>query len=127
MQNPCTPLFQEGRNITGRATAAVVGKRVLAISTNGTEGVPNVAYATAAGKWFGVSGYDAAPTDPQAGLLPVIRKGVVPITTSAAVTAGAEVEVGANGTVVPRSAGIAIGQALFDAASGADALVALYE
>lgn len=123
MQNACQPLFQEGRNITGRASAAVTGKRVVAISGNATDGIPSVAHANAAGRKWGVAGYDAAAGE----IVPVIRKGVVPITTSGAIVAGAEVEVGANGTVVTKAAGIAIGECLFDAANGADAFISLYE
>lgn len=122
MENVCQPLFTEGRNITCEATAAVTGKRVVAISANGTE-LPKVAHAAAAGRKFGVAGYSAAAGEP----VPVIRKGVVPITTSGVIAAGAEVEVGANGTVVTKAAGIAIGECLFDAANGADAQIALYE
>ncbi len=123
MQNACQPLYTEGRNITGRASAAVTGKRFVAISGNGTEGVPSVAHATAASQIFGVAGYDAA----SGGTLPVIRKGVVPVKTAGAISAGDEVEVGANGQAVTKSAGVAVGVALFDAASGADAFIALYE
>lgn len=123
MQNACQPLYQEGRNITGRTSAAVVGKRFLTISGNGTEGLPSVAHATAAGRVFGVAGYDAAISTN----VPVIRKGVLPVTTAGVIAANAEVEVGANGFAVTKAAGIAVGFALFDAASGADAFVVLYE
>jgi len=56
----------------------------------------------------------------------IIREGIVPITTSAAITAGQLVQVAADGTIVPVSTGVAIGTACDDAASGADAEVALF-
>lgn len=123
MQNPCQPLYQEGRNITGRASAAVTGKRFVAISGNGTDGIPPVAHAAAGGRTFGVAGYDAATGE----VLPVIRKGVVPVKAAAAISAFAEVEVGSTGQAIPKASGVAVGYALFDAASGADAQIHLYE
>lgn len=123
MQNVCQPLYNEARNISGRPTAAVIGKRFVAISGNGSGGAPSIAHAAAGARVFGVAGYDAAIGE----LVPVIRKGVVPVTAAAAISANNEVEVGANGQVIPKAAGIAVGVALFDAANGADALIALYE
>ncbi len=123
MQNACQPLYQEGRNVTGRAKTAVTGKRFVAITGNGTEGVPDCGHATAAGRVFGVAGYDAAIGE----AFPVFRKGVVPVKTSGAVTAFAEVEVGATGLAVAKTAGVAVGYAMFDAAAGADAFICLYE
>lgn len=123
MQNPCQPLYAEGRNITGRASAAVTGKRFVAISGNATDGIPACSPATAAGRIFGVAGYDGAAGE----TFPVIRKGVVPVTASGAIAAGDEVEVAAAGKAATHAAGVAVGEALFDAADGADAFVALYE
>lgn len=123
MDNVCQPLFAEGRNITGRVvTAPVVGKRCVAIASNGTD-LPNVATASAGGRIFGVAAYDAAVAE----AVPVLRKGIVPITASAPITANAEVEVAAGGQVATKTAGVAIGFAVFSAASGADAYICLYE
>lgn len=124
MQNACQPLYAEGRNITCRVGAtAVIGKRAVVISANGTEGLPTVVHATALGKIFGVAGYDQVV----GAAVPVIRKGVVPILTSGAITFNDEVEVGANGTVVTKTTGISIGVALFSAANGAAAFISLHE
>lgn len=123
MQNVCQPLYTEGRNITGRAKTAVTGKRCLRITGNGAEGVPEVGHATAGQRISAVAGYSAAIGE----LVPLIRKGVLPIEASGAIAAGAEVEVGANGTVVTKAAGVAIGECLFDVANGADAFIAIYE
>lgn len=138
MQNACQPLYLEGRNITGRASAAVTGKRFVKISGNGTEGLPSVAHAAAGQLVFGVSGYDAASGTS----LPVIRKGVVPVTAGAALAAGQRVQSDANGQAVvyvppttDPTATVAqtvdtiphAGTVLFDAAAGADAFIALTE
>jgi hypothetical protein len=70
---------------------------------------------------FGVAKYDAAINK----LVGVARGGIVPITASAAITAGVQVQVAADGTVIPLAAGIAIGTACDDCANGADCEVAL--
>lgn len=123
MQNVCNPSFDDGNTITGRASAGVTGKRFVAISGNSTDGVPAVAHATAAGRVFGVAGYDAA----SGAILPVVRKGVVPVLAAAAIAAFEEVEVGANGRAVPKASGVAVGYAMFDAADATDAQIVLYE
>jgi hypothetical protein len=123
MQNVCQPLYNEGRNITGRASAAVTGKRFVRISGNSTDGVPAVAHATAAERVWGVSGYDAA----EDAILPVIRKGVVPVTAEGALSADDEVEVGTAGKATVLDTGVAVGVVLFDAADGDDVMIALYE
>jgi hypothetical protein len=120
--NPAMPLYEYGKNVSCRATANVTGKRFVAISGNGVLPNPSAAHATAAGRVFGVSGYDV----PSGDRFPVVRKGVVPVTAGAALTAGQEVEVGAAGVAVVKAAGVAVGVVLFDAANAADAYVDLY-
>lgn len=128
--NECIPFYRPGADITGEATAAVTGKRCLAISGDApADGGISVAHAAAAGRIVGVAVHDAAV----GAKVPVILGPghVVPITTSAIVAAFAEVEVGANGTVIPvdrvaRPNSVAIGYALTGAANGADAKIKLY-
>jgi hypothetical protein len=108
MANDCIPLFRPGADLTAEASAAVTGKRCVRVSAAPTSG-PLLA-ATADGSNikvahcdgtsqipFGISKYDAAIN----GKVGVIREGVVPITSGAAVTAGQQVMADANGKVVP--------------------------
>lgn len=124
--NECIPFYEDGDDITGIASAAVTGKRCVMISGNrsSTGNVVPVAHATAAGRIFGVSGYDAAIGE----FVRCIRgsKMVVPILAGAAINAFQEVEVGANGTVVPLAAGIAVGYAITHADNATDAQISLY-
>jgi predicted RecA/RadA family phage recombinase len=139
--NEAIPYKRPGEDVTGYATAAITGKRCVQISGAKTnekgEGLATVttgggAYRIAlpsgaganggAGKWiFGVAKYDIA-ANKWGG---VIREGIVPITTSGALTAGQGVQVAADGTVVVLSTGVLIGYACDDCASGADAEIAL--
>jgi hypothetical protein len=137
--NDCIPFKQPGENVTAKAEGAVTGKRCVQISGPRTSG-PGLA-ATAEGsvyvcgipsttgalgadkKVFGVAAWDAADTT----LFTVIRGGIVPITASAAITAGAEVEVDADGRVSPLTTGIAIGVCCGTVSgAGVDAEIALY-
>lgn len=133
--NECIPYYDDGDELTATCTAAVTGKRCVDISGDiesgpglsaTTEGGNiQVAHATAAGTIIGVASYDAA-----LGAKTTVLRGpgiVLPITAGASITAGEEVEVGANGTVIPLAAGIAVGKAFADAANGADAMIALYD
>ncbi len=119
--NIAQPL-QLGSDITCKATSAVTGRRFVAISTNGSKGVPNVAHATAGVQPFGVSAYDAANGE----ALPVIRKTIVQVTAGAALSAGNEVQVGTAGVAIVKDAGVAVGRVVFDAANGAPAFIDLY-
>lgn len=122
-----------GEDLTGKATAAVTGKRFLGISANRTGGgagglstdlanVYSVAHATAAGVVIGVSAHDAA----SGSLVGVLSGGIVPVTAGATITAGQRIEVGTNGQAIPLAAGIAVGVAMTGAASGADAEIKLF-
>jgi hypothetical protein len=118
-------VYEPGEDITGVATAAVTAKTFLAISGDrDVNGSLSVAPATAAGRIAGV----AKNTAPIGGLVGISRGGgrVVYVTTSAAVTAFQQVQVGAGGTAVPGASGVAVGYALTSAASGADAEISLY-
>lgn len=124
--NPITPLFEPADRITCRVTAAVnAGKFVL--PSGNFEGGPaltvatpltggnliRVAHATAAGPAIGVSLWDAAADGDQVG---VICEGIVPVVSSGAIAAGAEVEVGAAGVAVTLAAGKSVGIAVSAAA-----------
>lgn len=134
--NQCIPYHEGGPAITGKCTAGVTGKRLVKVSANrdasvllntvSTGGNIKVAHATAAlNTHMGVAAYDGATGD----LIKVWLKGVgliLPITSTGAITAGVEVEAAANGTVSTKSAGIAIGLAVADAADASDAQILLY-
>lgn len=128
MANENIGVYEPGKDITGHCSAAVTGKRFLAITGNRqTADASNnitVAHATAAGRVCGVSNADAA-----AGKKVGIVRGnsrVTFVTAGAALTAFQEVEVGANGTAIPKATGIAVGYAVTAAANGADAEISLY-
>lgn len=125
MANENSGVYEPGVDLTCTTSAAVTGKRFVAITGNrSTSGNITVAHATAAAKAFGVSKYDAA-----SGALVGVQRGnsrVTFVTAGAALTAGQDVEVGANGTAVVKSAGVAVGFAVTAAANGADAEISLY-
>lgn len=124
MANENVGVYEPGRDITGRATAAVTGKRFLKISGNRSNGNIAVAHADAAGRVCGVSKYDAA-----SGAIVGVARGnsrVTHVTADGAIAAFAEVEVGATGKAKTKTAGIAVGYALTAAADGADAEISLY-
>lgn len=124
MANENGGVYEPGRDITGRATAAVTGKRFLKISGNRSNGNIAVAHADAAGRVCGVSKYDAA-----SGAIVGVARGnsrVTHVTADGAIAAFAEVEVGATGKAKTKTAGIAVGYALTAAADGADAEISLY-
>ncbi|TWS25358.1 DUF2190 family protein [Tsukamurella sputi] len=126
--NECIPLYDDGDNITFKASVAVSGKRFVDIANTGqdaTSGTFVAALPTAGGKTVGVAAYDA----PAGNLFNAIRgRGVVvPVVAGAAVTAGAEVQVDATGAVIPLASGVAVGRAYTAAtASGAECFVSLY-
>lgn len=112
----------------GRASTAVTGKRFLKITGNrGVGGNIAVAHADAGARIVGVSKYDAA-----VGAVIGVQRGNSRVTfvatppTGAALAAFAEVEVGANGTAVARTTGIAVGYTVTGTTVGADAEVSLY-
>ena len=124
MANELVDIYKPGTDITGRASAAVTGKRFLKISGDRSGGNIAVAPATAGGRTCGVAKYDAA-----SGAVVGIARGnsrVVPVTADGAITAGAEVEVGTAGKAKAKNSGVAVGYALTAAADGADAEISLY-
>lgn len=114
MANENQGVYEPAQNITGHCSGAVTGRRFLKITGNRTtaDGCNNitVAHATAAGRTCGVSDQDAA-----SGKHVGIHRGkdrVTFVDVVGTVAAFGEVEVGANGTAVPKSAGIAVGYAV---------------
>jgi len=120
-------IYEPGRDLTGRASTAVTGKRFLKITGNRASGGNiAVAHADAGGRVCGVSKYDAA-----VGAVIGVARGNSRVTFVATPPAGtalaafAEVEVGANGTAVARTTGIAVGYTVTGTTVGADAEVSL--
>src|SRR3982751_2557720 len=125
MANELIAFKEPGADVTGQASADVIGKRCLAITGNmQTDGSLTVAHATAAGRIVGVAKYDAL-TGAKVGIIRGTNR-VVPIKAAGNIAAFAEVEVGANGKVVTKASGVAIGYAETAATSGADARICLY-
>ena len=126
MANECIPLYQPGEHITAAVATAVTGKTFVDISGQtlnpATGALISVAPATAAGKVLGVAAFDAAV----GAQVLAIGEGVVPVTAGAAITAGAEVEVGTGGKAITLASGKAVGRALTTAANNADVYVRLY-
>lgn len=124
MANENVGVYEPGRDITGRASAAVTGKRFLKISGNRSSGNIAVAHADAGGRVAGVSKYDAASGD----IVGVARGNsrVTFVLADGAIAAFAEVEVGTAGKAKTKNTGVAVGYALTAAADGADAEISLY-
>lgn len=128
----CTPLFLPGTELTGYATAPVVGKTFADISADIQSGPllsptsegGNISVATcaAAARALGVFKTDGAQGDK----VGIHLGGVVPVTAGAAITAGQEVQAGAAGTAVPLAAGRPAGKAVTAAANNTDVFVRLY-
>lgn len=126
MANENIGVYEPGADLTFQASAAVTGKRFLALTGNRETTDRNLvaAHATAAGRICGVSKYNVA-SGGKGGMMRGNSR-VVFVTAAAAVTAFQEVEVGAAGQAVPRAAGVAVGYAVTGAASGGDAEISLY-
>lgn len=124
MANELIAFKEPGADVTGQASATIIGKRFLAITGNmQTDGSITVAHATAGGRITGVSKYDAA-----SGKKVGVARGpkVVPVTAGANIAAFAEVEVGTAGQAITKASGVAVGYVETAATSGADARVYLY-
>ncbi|GAC70734.1 capsid cement protein [Gordonia soli] len=124
MANENVGVYEPGRDITGRASAAVTGKRFLKISGDRSSGNIAVAHADAGGRVAGVSKYDAASGD----IVGVTRGNsrVTFVKAAGNIAAFAEVEVGSAGQAITKASGVAVGYAVTAATSGADAEISLY-
>lgn len=117
-------VYKPGIDITGRASAAVTGKRFLKITGNRTGGNIAVAPCAAGDRSCGVSKYDAASGDTVG-----VARGkdrVVHVTCGADLAAGQEVQAGAAGVAIVAAAGAKLGYALTAATNGTDAEISLY-
>lgn len=122
MANEAAPLFRPGADVTVKTTGAVTGKTFVAVSaTRDADGLIKCATATGAAKAFGVAARDIASGDVGA----ILRGGIVPVTAGGAITAGAQVEVGAAGKAVTLASGVAVGHAVETGSNGNDVLIAL--
>lgn len=132
----CIPFYEPGQQITAHVEADVLGCRMVAISDPKQGPQTDVLSTTAEGqnivvspcaadaKPFGVAAYDAV-----AGKKVGVISGpgfIVPVTADGAITAGAEVEVGAAGKVKVYADGIKAGLAVDTVADGALAKIKLY-
>lgn len=125
MANELIAYKEPGADVTGQASADVIGKRFLAITGNMQgDGSLTVAHATAAGRICGVAKYDAL-TGKKVGIARGPGK-VVPVKAAGNIAAFAEVEVGSNGQAVTKSSGVAVGYVETAVTSGSDARVFLY-
>lgn len=118
MANDCIPYYKPGADIPAACSAAVTGKRFLKVTGNRQSGPGlsstaegsnyQVAQCVAGDKSIGVSMYDA----PINGKVGIVREGIVPVTSGAAVTAGTEVQSDANGKAITLAAGKPLGYAM---------------
>ncbi len=125
MANEAIPLFRPGSDVTCLTTAAVVGKTFVDVSaTVDSTGMIKVATAAAGARALGVAAYDAA----SGARVPVIAGPgtIVHVTGGAAITAGAEIEVGTGGKAITLASGKAVGKSLGTGANNTDTLVRLY-
>lgn len=126
--NESIPYFDPMEPVTGHCTAAVRGKRFVAISGSpvggmiGTEN-PRIAEAGAGVKAFGVSAYDGAINEE----IPTLSGVITPVVAGAALVAGQEVQSDGQGRAIPLAAGRPSGQAVEDQATvDADVAIKVY-
>lgn len=108
------PIYKPGQALTLKASAAITGGQLVALTGSGTVGPAGAASAA----WVGVAAFDGATNDN----VTIHSGGVQSLTASGAVTAGDQVVSAANGQVAtgtPASPGAFVGVALTTAASGA--------
>jgi len=137
MANECIPVYEPGSVLTCHAAAALTGKRfcrvsaepqgplVTGLDTDADGGNIIVNVPVLNGQILGVVNRDVAI----GGKVGVITQPgiIVPVTCSAAVAAGQEVSVDADGRIKPAAAGQhVVGMAVAGAAGGADAAIKLY-
>lgn len=130
MANEATPYFDPSDTVTGYCSAAVTGKRFVAVSGVRTADLVSVAHATPATtpKAVGVASRDAA----LGSKVMIACEGVWPVTAGEALTAGDRVSADATGKAVKlatavaiNAAAVALGTVWDDVANGADAPVKL--
>lgn len=123
--NSSLPYYKPGDSVTGHVTSDVLGKHFVKISGNrSTDGNLSVAPPTAAGRVYGVAGFDAV-----AGTKVALHVGtgmIVPVVAAGNISAFAEVEVDGTGAVVTIASGKAVGFVVTGVTNGNDAQVCLY-
>ena len=120
--NQCYPFFKPGQDVSGYYSAPAGGKRFVSTETGGRGSQPHTKIATAAGPVFGVSSQDAVAGDTHV----VFVGGIVPVIAGDNLTPDTQVEVGADGTAVPHTTGVAVGYVVAGATTGNAAAVKLY-
>lgn len=119
------PHFDVGPAVTAHANVALTGGRFCDVVGATVDGNIRVGKPTAAATVFGVLARDAAAND-KVGVY--AGKGLIIAVdnTAAAITAGQELEVDAEGRVLTKAAGRAVARALNDAASSTSVLLQTY-
>lgn len=120
-------IYEPGQDITGQASATVVGKRFVSVSGARDASTHLTKWATTAAgaQAHGVAAFGVSTGQPFTVLRGNSR--VVTVTAdNAAIAAGADVQVGANGTAITKTTGIAVGFAIDAAAANGDAQISLY-
>ncbi|MCT1639197.1 capsid cement protein [Dietzia cinnamea] len=122
-QNPARDLYNDGSDITCRATAKVTGKTFAAISGARVDNLIGITTAAAGARTAGVVKYDANTDD----LVGVARGSgrVITVTAGGAITAGDDIQVGANGKAIKATDGVVVGYAVDTATNGTDVPVSL--
>lgn len=135
--NECIPTTVPGDARTVTCGAAVIGKRFVKITAPRTGGglgglstdllnLPVVQNCNTLGEAaIGVAGNDQA-INLTLKMYKVGNGVTLPVTCSANITAGQEVQTDATGQAIPLAAGKVLGYAMDSAASGADVEIALY-
>ncbi len=129
MANEAIPLFRPGADITCLTTATVTGKTFVNVSAtvDATTGLIKVAPAAAGVAALGVAAYDATHVSGGTRVAVIAGPGtILSVTAGAAVTAGAEVEVGTGGKAITLASGRAVGKSLETGVSDTDMLIRLY-
>jgi hypothetical protein len=120
-------IYDPGDDLTGFASADVLGGRFVSVSgdRDATSGTVKFATTAAGARAHGVARFDA-----KSGNLFTVARGnarVVEVQAgAAAITAGHDVEVGANGVAVTQSTGVAVGYVVTGCAANGVAQVSLY-
>ncbi|MFE2998672.1 capsid cement protein [Nocardia sp. NPDC059246] len=129
MSNECIVLYDDGDNVPMLATVGLTGKKCVSVSApqDSTYNVFQAALPAAGGRIAGVAAYDVVTGV----VVNIVRRGtsrLIPITCSAAITAGADLMVDTTGAVLPWTTGnTAIGKAWSTTtASGQDVIAELY-
>jgi len=122
--NECIPHYEPGKRITGHAASAVTGKRFVKVAGARLPGQNiQIAPCGAGEPACGVASMDGAE---DAKVTFYGSTFTVPVKAGASITAGQEVESDSTGQAIPLDTGKALGLAMNDADSGADAEIKLY-